>query len=172
MMRRELFDAVGLFDEELPACEDYDLWLRVSARYPVHLIEEPLVVKRGGRPDQLSRQHSLDRYRIQSLAKILRSGMLSDDQAWAARAKLGKNVLFMRRAAANGAKSGRPKPTRLWPSDTDVRRISGETFVSRWQGNPPFAMATSSAAAATKALPGRPPESRRDNRNMSRGSGN
>ena len=88
MMRRALFDAVGFFDEALPACEDYDLWLRVSARYPIHLIEDPLAVKRGGHPDQLSRQHSLDRYRIQSLDKILRSGTLSGDQASAARAKL------------------------------------------------------------------------------------
>jgi len=94
MMRRELFDAVGLFDEELPACEDYDLWLRVSARYPIHLIDDPLVVKRGGHPDQLSRRHSLDRYRIQSLAKILRSGTLSDDQAWAARAKLREKCVI------------------------------------------------------------------------------
>jgi hypothetical protein len=79
---------VGLFDEHLPACEDYDLWLRVSTRYPVHLIEEPLVIKRGGHKDQLSRQHSLDRYRIQSLAKILSSGMLSIDHARAATAVL------------------------------------------------------------------------------------
>jgi glycosyltransferase involved in cell wall biosynthesis len=88
MMRRELFDAVGFFDENLPACEDYDLWLRVSARYPVHLIEEPLVVKRGGHPDQLSNQHSLDRYRIQSLDKLLRSGTLSSGQSRAAAAQL------------------------------------------------------------------------------------
>ena len=94
MMRRELFDAVGLFDEELPACEDYDLWLRVSARYPVHLIEEPLVVKRGGHSDQLSRQHSLDRYRIQSLDKILSNSTLSDDQSCAAKAKLVEKCII------------------------------------------------------------------------------
>ena len=88
MMRRDLFDAVGLFDEQLPACEDYDLWLRVSARYPVHLIETPLVVKRGGHADQLSRQHSLDRHRIRSLEKLLGSGMLSAGQAQAAAAML------------------------------------------------------------------------------------
>lgn len=88
MMRRELFDTVGLFDEQLPACEDYDLWLRVSARYPIHLIDDPLVVKRGGHQDQLSRQHSLDRYRIQSLEKLLHSGTLSADQTRAAAAKL------------------------------------------------------------------------------------
>ncbi len=28
MIHRSVFDDVGLFDESLPACEDYDLWLR------------------------------------------------------------------------------------------------------------------------------------------------
>jgi glycosyltransferase involved in cell wall biosynthesis len=88
MMRRELLEEMGGFDESLPACEDYDLWLRVSLRYPIHLIDEPLVIKRGGHDDQLSRQHSLDRYRIQSLAKIIGSEPLRDDQALAATAIL------------------------------------------------------------------------------------
>ena len=38
MMRREFFDEVGFFDETFPACEDYDLWLRASARFPIGLI--------------------------------------------------------------------------------------------------------------------------------------
>jgi glycosyltransferase involved in cell wall biosynthesis len=80
MMRRELLEEMGGFDESLPACEDYDLWLRVSLRYPIHLIEEALVIKRGGHDDQLSGQHSLDRYRIQSLDKILDRESLSPAQ--------------------------------------------------------------------------------------------
>ena len=77
MLRRELFDDVGLFDETLPACEDYDMWLRIGCRYPVHLIDTPLIIKRGGHPDQLSRQASLDKYRIQSLYGLIKSGRLS-----------------------------------------------------------------------------------------------
>ena len=88
MLRRKLIDTVGFFDENLPACEDYDLWLRVSARYPVYLLEDPLVIKRGGHADQLSRQPGLDRYRIQSLSKLLGSGILSSRQARAAAAML------------------------------------------------------------------------------------
>lgn len=84
MMRRSLFVETGLFDEGLPACEDYDLWLRVSCRYPVHLIETPLIVKRGGHSDQLSRSPGLDRYRIRSLEKIIESGLLSRAQRSAA----------------------------------------------------------------------------------------
>ncbi len=88
MLRRELFEQVGLFDERLPACEDYDLWLRVSCRFPVGLIETPLIIKRGGHADQLSRARGLDRYRIESIAKLMADGCLSAAQRVAAAAVL------------------------------------------------------------------------------------
>jgi glycosyltransferase involved in cell wall biosynthesis len=77
MIDRRLFDEVGLFDESLPACEDYDMWLRISWKYPVFLLDEDLTVKRGGHADQLSNSPGLDRYRIRSLLKIIDSGVLS-----------------------------------------------------------------------------------------------
>ncbi len=80
MINKTLFDAVGVFDENLPACEDYDLWLRIGCRFPVHLIETPLIVKRGGHEDQLSRAPGLDRFRIQALKKIIESGHLTESQ--------------------------------------------------------------------------------------------
>jgi glycosyltransferase involved in cell wall biosynthesis len=80
MMKRCLFDEVGLFDEDLPACEDYDLWLRISWRYPVHLIETPLIIKRGGHGDQLSQAPGLDRFRIRALKKIIESNQLTEAQ--------------------------------------------------------------------------------------------
>jgi len=84
MMKRSLFDEVGLFDEDLPACEDYDLWLRISWRYPVHLIETPLIIKRGGHADQLSRAPGLDKFRIQALKKVIESGQLGEESFQAA----------------------------------------------------------------------------------------
>ena len=88
MIRKTLLDVVGLFDENLPACEDYDLWLRISCRYPVHLIDTPLIIKRGGHEDQLSKAAGLDRFRIQSLGKIIESGRLTESQYRAAVDKL------------------------------------------------------------------------------------
>ncbi len=67
----ELLNSVGLFDETLPACEDYDLWLRVASRHPVLLVDELLIEKHGGHEDQLSNQRGLDIYRIQALEKFL-----------------------------------------------------------------------------------------------------
>lgn len=84
MLKKSLFDDVGGFDEQLPACEDYDLWLRISCRYPVHLIDTPLIIKRGGHADQLSKAAGLDKYRIQSLVKIIESGLLTPRQRRAA----------------------------------------------------------------------------------------
>jgi glycosyltransferase involved in cell wall biosynthesis len=84
MVRKKLFDIVGLFDERLPACEDYDLWLRVSCRYPVFLMDAPLAIKRGGHADQLSKAAGLDKYRIQSLKNIIENGRLAESQLRAA----------------------------------------------------------------------------------------
>lgn len=72
IIHRRLFDEVGLFDETLPACEDYDLWLRICSRYPVLYIEEALVTKHGGHKDQLSHQYwGMDRFRISALNHII-----------------------------------------------------------------------------------------------------
>ncbi len=72
VMRKILFSKVGLFDEALPVCEDYDFWLRVSARFPVFFIDRKLIIKRGGHADQLSnRSWGNDRYRVIALEKLL-----------------------------------------------------------------------------------------------------
>jgi glycosyltransferase involved in cell wall biosynthesis len=85
VVRRSLLDEVGLFDEELPACEDYDIWLRISRKYPIWLISEPHVIKEGGAPDQLSRTvEGLDRYRIRAITRLLESGSLTERQTAAA----------------------------------------------------------------------------------------
>jgi glycosyltransferase involved in cell wall biosynthesis len=84
MIKKSLFEAVGGFDENLPACEDYDLWLRISCRYPVHLIDIALIIKRGGHDDQLSKAAGLDKYRIQSLMKLIDNDLLTPQQYRAA----------------------------------------------------------------------------------------
>jgi GT2 family glycosyltransferase len=101
LIHRSVFAAVGLFDESLPACEDYDLWLRITARYPVLLVGEPLVEKHGGHPDQLSRTiPGLDAYRIRALEKILEEGCLGPDQQVAAVAVLDEKCRIWATGAA------------------------------------------------------------------------
>jgi glycosyltransferase involved in cell wall biosynthesis len=81
VMRRKLFSKVGLFDEALPVCEDYDFWLRVSARFPIFFINRKLIVKRGGHPDQLSQRFwGNDRYRVIALEKLLSEPYIGSEE--------------------------------------------------------------------------------------------
>ena len=90
MMYRDIFERYGLFDENLPCCEDYDLWLRISAEQEFLLIDEPLTLKDGGREDQLSTIYrtGMDKFRIQAIMKILASGRLTAEQIGIARREL------------------------------------------------------------------------------------
>ena len=72
ILHRELLERHGMFDDSLPVCEDYDLWLRLTAYHPVALLNEKLMTRHGGHSDQLSRKlWGIDRFRVQSLHKIL-----------------------------------------------------------------------------------------------------
>ncbi|MEN8213887.1 MAG: glycosyltransferase [Pseudomonadota bacterium] len=81
LVHRTLFEDVGVFDEDLPACEDYDLWLRISALEAVIYVDTPQIVKYGGHDDQLSRKHwGMDRFRIRALQKIADDPLLDKKQ--------------------------------------------------------------------------------------------
>ena len=74
MIHRRIFDEIGLFDEDLIICEDYDLWLRISSKYPVLYLDSMLIKKFGGHEDQLSKNiNGIEQFRIQSLEKILKT---------------------------------------------------------------------------------------------------
>ena len=74
MIHRCIFDEIGLFDEDLIICEDYDLWLRISSKYPVLYLDSMLIKKFGGHEDQLSKNiNGIEQFRIQSLEKILKN---------------------------------------------------------------------------------------------------
>mgnify|MGYP000050083309 CR=1 FL=1 len=81
MFRRQLFEEVGDFDQSLPVCEDYDLGIRIALRHPYHFLPQPLIIKRGGHPDQLSRKYwGMDRWRVQVLEKALRLTETPEDR--------------------------------------------------------------------------------------------
>jgi len=84
MIKRVFLDEVGMFDEGLRVCEDYDLWLRIGYKYPIYLIDTPLIVKRGGHGDQISKGIGLDKLRIRCIAKIIDRRVLSASQHRAA----------------------------------------------------------------------------------------
>ncbi len=46
IFKRECIDEVGYFDESFKAMADWDLWLRISARWPIIFVPEPLALYR------------------------------------------------------------------------------------------------------------------------------
>ena len=92
LLSRTLFSTYGVFDETLPACEDYDLWLRLTAHESTVYVDDPMIIKTGGHDDQLSRKYwGMDRFRIRVIEKLLDAGQLSADQTSAALAILIRN---------------------------------------------------------------------------------
>lgn len=108
MLKRHVFDEVGLFDETLPACEDYDMWLRICCRYPVLFIDQPLTNKYGGHNDQLSRKYwGMDRFRIEALDKCIKSEPLNkSDRDAAINMLLEKIDIFLKGAEKHGNNDG------------------------------------------------------------------
>ncbi len=82
MVKKELFEKIGSFDEAMQCCEDYDIWLRASCNYPFLLVDIPLTIKEGGREDQVSCKYrvGMDKFRIYSLKKLLDSNVLNSEQ--------------------------------------------------------------------------------------------
>ncbi len=79
IMEKRLFNEVGQFDEALPACEDYDLWLRITQKEEVGLLNEPLITRYAGHEDQLSSKHwGMDRFRVYAMEKHLGADLPHD----------------------------------------------------------------------------------------------
>jgi hypothetical protein len=150
ILHRRLIEDHGGFDETLPAAEDYDLWLRLTWRYEVGLVDEPLVIKRGGHPDQLSRQWGLDRFRIRALVKLLKERNLPEPYARAARRMLAVKCAIYAQGCAKRCKltaaawyralscrAQGPDPGGAWPAPNCHRsgpppRSRGAVLASGW----------------------------------------
>ena len=104
LMKRSVFDVTGFFDENMIVCEDYDMWLRITARHPVLFVEKPLIVKQGGHEDQLSKRFpAMDKFRIESIARILQSDVLNEAMRNAAIRELEKKCrIYMLGAVKRG----------------------------------------------------------------------
>ncbi len=81
MIKKEVFNKYGLFDDRFKVCEDYELWLRLTSKIKIGYVNEPLIKKYGGHAGQLSDKYwGIDRYRIKALEKILITDNLKEQQ--------------------------------------------------------------------------------------------
>lgn len=78
LFKKNILEHVGWFNTQLPVCEDYDLWLRITADYKILFVDEPLIIKYGGHTDQLSQSvEGIELFRIKSLENLLANTELS-----------------------------------------------------------------------------------------------
>jgi glycosyltransferase involved in cell wall biosynthesis len=112
MIRRELFQEFRGFREDLEIAEDYELWLRITAKYPVGYVDEPLVIKRGGHSDQLSEKYGqIEIFRIKALLLNLEAGTFrGEPQELAARMLARKCRIY----AAGCEKRGKSEEARRY----------------------------------------------------------
>ena len=113
MIRLDLYQELGGFNESMPVCEDYDLWLKITAKYKIGYIEEPLIKKYGGHLDQLSRKfHGMDYYRILALFELLkdlgRHAQLYDERIALIEAEIKKKSAIFLKGYEKHGKSDHP----------------------------------------------------------------
>ena len=101
LIDRSIFDDMGLFNENLPVCEDYDMWLRICSKEEVLFLDEKLTLKYGGHKDQLSKSYwGMDRFRVNSIENLILNYDLNTDQKNKSMATLIKKLKII----INGAK--------------------------------------------------------------------
>jgi len=135
LLHRSLLNDEGAFDESFPVCEDYELWLRLTRRHPVHFLDEHLIIKTGGHSDQLSLSRwGLDRFRIRALEKSYHSGVLTPLQRlWTAQEIVSKATIL-----ATGYRN-RQKPSGA---------AKYEALVEKWSNNLSLYTTCSATAAS------------------------
>ena len=93
LFKKNILDKVGLFDESLPVCEDYDLWLKICSSEEVLFAQDKLTYKYGGHKDQLSKSYwGMDRFRIKSIENIIKNFDLTNKQKKQAKKELIKKL--------------------------------------------------------------------------------
>ncbi len=138
LLHRSVLEDRGGFDESLPVCEDYELWLRLFSQRPICLVPEALLVKTGGHSDQLSRSRwGMDRFRVKALIKTFEGVPLAPSQKlWTAKEIVAKAAVLAQGAAKRG-NVGRARSYReivlRWSRESE--QLQEELARGQWGGN-------------------------------------
>lgn len=71
VIRQKCLEEFGLFDEEMLACEDIELFARICSRWKVARIDAPLTVRYEGTHNITSNSRKINQYTILALQKVL-----------------------------------------------------------------------------------------------------
>lgn len=78
MMRRDLIEATGGYDERFRQAQDYDLWLRIAAHHPIRNLPEPLYSLRLHERSVYA-AHLEESLLYEAIARRMANGMAGDD---------------------------------------------------------------------------------------------
>lgn len=101
LLHKSIFASIGLFDESLDVCEDYDLWLRIMIKNKIALVDKKLIRKYAGHEDQLSFKYwGMDRFRVFTLEKLLKNkNKISDKKIQMIKKELLKKYTLLLKGA-------------------------------------------------------------------------
>jgi len=115
VLTKKLFMDIGAFHPDLEIAEDYELWLRISAKYAFGYIDEPLIIKRAGHASaasadrghaaQLSTKHGqIEIFRIRALLEQINADLFNDAQMALARKELARKCRIYARGCMKRGK--------------------------------------------------------------------
>jgi len=125
MMEKSLFLEVGGFREDLKIAEDYELWVRITSWEPVLYLGQPLTVKRGGSPDQLSQTYPyIEPFRLKALKDLVDRGFFlhREDRQKEALEELVRKCLIH---AEGCRKRGKLEEAAYWEEQAEKYRTYG-----------------------------------------------
>ncbi len=78
VIKKDVFWELGGFDPKIEVGEDYDLWLKLSNKYPIGYIDKELIIKNAGHPNQLSFKYPyIESIRINILENLISKNIFS-----------------------------------------------------------------------------------------------
>jgi len=105
LINKNIFEEIGLFNENLVVCEDYELWLRICDQYKVFFIDEPLIIKYGGHQDQLSYSiDSIECHRIKALEHLLSTSLSKENRDYTIQMLISKISIYLNGLIKRGKK--------------------------------------------------------------------
>jgi glycosyltransferase involved in cell wall biosynthesis len=78
LFHRRCLEVINGFDENLPNCADYDLWVRITAKFPIHTLAEPVLYLPARSLDSRGGWAS-HRFRVYALEKAFQTGYLNPE---------------------------------------------------------------------------------------------
>jgi glycosyltransferase involved in cell wall biosynthesis len=134
IIRREVFDVVGYFDESLLRSEDWDMWLRIAAEFRASFVDQPLAKYRR---HSLSKTETIDlEYTLRSRLQIVEKALAQNPKRLSglrdravANVCSGVGRLMLKRGANVSARTMFRRAVRLCPRDIELSGYWLATFL-------------------------------------------